>query len=231
MAKKRKKGQTQQGRVLTSTQKEMIVQAYALTGNKALVCRQLHLAPATVAKVIKEAETDLTLQKVRVSALEDVAGQVHGKTTEILNSITGEDMESGLIKINNADGTLKSVKAYGPSLMQKVTSAAILTDKLKVIQETKAAITQDHAADPTALPLPGDMQEALKQIGQRVKRLRVLDVQFADHHPELASQVQDAAHKASLNEDIEEADYEELDFDNPVSAGDGMQPDADESAA
>jgi len=205
----------QQGRKLTQLQREMIVQTYAITGNQAEVARQMHISTQSVAKVLKEAESDLALQKARTRALDEVAGRVHGKAVEIIDSISPDDIESGLIKKYDDEGNLVSAKGYGPSLMQKVTSAAILTDKLKVIEETKKAIAQDHEGDPTKMPLPGDMQAALKQIGERVQRLRILDVQFAEHQPEIAQKVQEVAHKASLNEDIVDADYEELDFDNP----------------
>jgi hypothetical protein len=135
---------------------------------------------------------------------------------EILDSIGPDDIESGLIKKYDDEGNLVSAKGYGPSLMQKVTSAAILTDKLKVIEETKQAINKDHGQDAMALPMPQDIESALLAIGDKVKRLRIMDVQFQDKAPELAAKVQDAAHRASLNEQIDEAVYEELDFDNPL---------------
>lgn len=204
------------GRALTQLQRETIVQAYAITGNKAQVARDLHISYPSIIKVLREAESDRTLQEARRRALDDVAGRVHGKTVEILDSIGPQDIESGLIKTFDAEtGELKAVKAYGPSLMQKVTSAAILTDKLKVIEDTKAALSEDSSKDPNAMPLPQDMQTALRMISERVKRLRIIDVQLADNNPELVSQLQDVAHRASLNDNIEEADYEELDFDNP----------------
>jgi hypothetical protein len=215
--KRRKKGTkgSRQGKQLTPTQEEMVIQAYAVTGNKSQVAKELGMSWPTVHRVVKKAETNLELQKARVRALESVAGQVHGKTVEILDSISPEDIESGLIKKFDDEGQLVSAKGYGPSLMQKVTSAAILTDKLKVIEETKSAIMQDRGDDAGALPMPQDIESALRAIGDKVKRLRVMDVQFHDKAPEVAAKVQDAAHRASLNKDIEEASYEELDFDNP----------------
>ena len=211
MASKKRKS----NRKLTQTQKEMIVQTFAFTGNKSEVVRATGYSYPTVLKVIQEAESNKELQKARLSALEDVAGRVHGKTTDILDSIGPEDYEFGLIKKFNDDGELISAKSYGPSLMQKVTSAAILTDKLKVIEETKNAILSDGGDTSGAMPLPGDLQGALKMLGEKVKSLRILDVQFADNNPEAADKVQEVAHKASLNDNLEDADYEDLDFDNP----------------
>lgn len=206
---------TQQGRKVSPVQEEMIVQQYSLCGNMAEVARQMGLSYPVISRVIKAAEKTPALQQARSRALEDIAGRVHKKTDDILESITPEDMESGLIKTFDKEGRLIAAKSYGPSLMQKVTSAAILTDKLKVIQETKNALLQDQAADPNGLPLPGDVRTALKQIGDRVKRLRVIDIQLADNQPELANKIQEVAHKASLDEGIEDAEFEELDFDNP----------------
>lgn len=204
------------GRPLTALQKESIVQTYALSGNKREVARQLGVSYPTVLRVLKEAENDTQLQKARARAMEDLAGKVQAKTNEVLESITPEDMESGLIKKYDDDGNLVSVRGYGPSLMQKVTSAAILTDKMKVIQETKQVLEADRSQDPHALPLPGDVQAAIRQIGERVKRLQILDIQFADKNPEVTTKLQDIAARASLDERIEDADFQELDFDNPT---------------
>jgi transposase-like protein len=219
MARKRKspsnpRGQYR-GKPMTGLQKESIVQTYALCGNKREVARQLGVSYPTVLRVLKDAENDTQLQKARSRAMEDLAGKVQAKTNEVLESITPEDMESGLIKKYDDDGNLVSVKGYGPSLMQKVTSAAILTDKMKVIQETKQVLESDRSQDPTALPLPQDVQAAVKQIGERVKRLQILDIQFHDRNPEVAEKLQEVAVKASLDERITDADFEELDFDNP----------------
>ena len=221
MARRKKKtGAITRGRAVSQLQKEMIVQAYALCGNKSQVAREMSCAINTVNKVLKQAETDKSLQKARVSALEDVAGQVHGKTREIIESIGATDLESGLIKTyadkDNPD-RLTSVKAYGPSLLQKVTSAAILTDKLKVIEETKRAIMEDNESGPgDQMLLPSTVQDSLRLLGKKIKSLKMIDVQFADKHEDTVSKVQEVAQKAELHKDIEEADYEELDFDNPI---------------
>ena len=216
MAKKRRipKG-SQQGRPVSQKQREEIVQSYAICGNKSQVAREMQLSRPTVVKVLHEAETDTSLQVARARALEQIQGRMHGTAERIIESITPEDLESGLIRKFDDDGVLVSVKSYGPSLMQKITSAAILTDKLKVLQETKQMLTDGKHEGPMGMPLPQDVDEALKQIGDRVRRLRILDVQFDDKHPEVVDRVQEVAHRASLNEQAEDADYEELDFDNP----------------
>lgn len=217
LSKKTKNGAFTKGRAVTQFQKEMIVQAFALCGNKSEVARQMGCSDNTVRNVIRLAESDKTLQKARLSALEDVAGQVHGKTNEIIQSIGPQDLESGLIKTYEKDDPtkLKAVKAYGPSLLQKVTSAAILVDKIKAVEETKALITAGGEGEGEQLMLPQDIQGALKVLGPKIKRIRMLDVQFNTTHEETANRVQEVALKAELSKDIDEADYEDLDFDNP----------------
>ena len=217
MAKKSKNTAIRRGRALTQLQKEMIVQSFALCGNKSQVAREMGCSQGTVQRVVKEATLNRDLQAARTAALEDVAGQLHGKTVEVINSITPEDMESGLIKKFAKDDPKKlvSVRAYGPSLLQKVTSAAILTDKLKVVEETKRAILADSGDGHQGLPLPGTIQESLRLVGAKIKRLRILDVQFDNKHEDTANKVQEVAHAASLNDNVEDADIEDIDWDNP----------------
>ena len=217
LGKKSKQHPFTKGRAVTQFQREMIIQAFALCGNKSEVARQMGCSDNTVRNVIKAAEADRSLQKARLSALEDVAGQVHGKTNEIIESIGPQDLESGLIKTyDKEDPTkLKAVKAYGPSLLQKVTSAAILVDKIKAVEETKTLITSGGEEEAGQLMLPQDIQGALKLLGTKIKRIRMLDVQFNSKHEETASKVQEVAHKAELHPEVEDADFEDLDFDNP----------------
>jgi len=218
VSKKSNKSAIGRGKALTQLQREMIIQAYALCGNKSQVSREMGCSASTVNNVIRDAQLDRSLQQARTGALEDVAGKLHGKTTEIMDSITPEDMESGLIKKHDDDGKLISVKAYGPSLLQKVTSVAILTDKLKVVEDTKQALIGDTSQDPLSMPAPENVQQALKQLGVKIKSLRMIDIQFDRNNAEVAQKVQDIAAAAELNKNVDEADYEDLqpiDFDNP----------------
>lgn len=204
---------------ISQAKKEMIVQVFAICGNKAQTARELGISQPTVYKTLKEAETNRELQKARTRALDELAGQVHGKTVEIMESISPTDLESGRELIRNEEGQVVRKVEWGPSLLQKVTAAAILTDKCKVIEETKAAIAQDASTGEGGMPLPGTVQESLRQLGQRIKRLRVLDVQFDAKQPELTQKLQDTVAAAEVHPDCEEADYEEIkldDFDNPM---------------
>ena len=219
MAKKPRK----RGKQITTTQKELVVQAFALTGNKSQVCRDLNLSRPSVIKILKEAETNKELQKARTRALDALAGQVHGKTNEIINSISPVDLESGLQLRRNADGEVVDKVAWGPSLLQKVTAAAILTDKIKIIEETKAAINADAGSGhDCGMPLPGTVQESLRLLGRKVKRIKAFDIQFEANQPDMSQRIQDTVAEAEVHPDIQEADYEELSldsFDNPSKAG------------
>ena len=219
MARKPRK----RGKPVTQTQRELVVQAYALTGNKSQVVRDIGLSRPTVIKILKEAETNKELQKARTRALDSLAGQVHGKTTEILDSIGPQDLESGLQLRRNAEGEVIGKVAWGPSLLQKVTAAAILTDKVKVVEETKAAINADAGAGgDIGLPLPSTVQESLRMLGRKVKRIKAFDIQFESNQPEMTQRIQDTIAEAEVHPEVEEADYEELtmdSFDNPTQAG------------
>ena len=161
------------------------------------------------------------MQVARKRALDELAGQVHGKTHEILESISPSDLESGRQLFHDEEGRVTRKVEWGPSLLQKVTAAAILTDKVKVIEETKAVLEADPGAGQTGLPLPGTVQESLRLLGAKLKRIRVLDVQFDSKQPELSERLQNTVTEAALHPEVENADYEEIskpitmdDFDN-----------------
>ena len=210
------------GKQISNHTKELCVQAYALSGNKSQVARDLNLSRPSVVKIIRESETNRELQKARKRALDDMAGQVHGKATEIIESIAPVDLESGRELRRNGEGQVIGKVEWGPSLLQKVTAAAILTDKIKIIEETKQALLADNESGQGGLPLPSSVQESLRLLGAKIKRIKVLDVQFESKQPELTERLQDTVAAAEAHPDIEEADYEEIqfdDFDNPGGSG------------
>ncbi|KPJ95867.1 MAG: hypothetical protein AMJ55_02960 [Gammaproteobacteria bacterium SG8_15] len=196
--------------------KELILQTYAVCGNQRMTAERNGVCVRTVKNVLVEAEKNSELQKVRARAVEGLAGRVHGKAQEIIDSIAPQDIESGREFIRDGNGNLQRVVQWGPSLMQKVTSAAILTDKLKVLEDIKSDL-RGGSPESSGMPLPSNVDEALRRIASKVKRLRILDVQFEDKHQETAVKLQDAATRAGLSEDmIEEAEIEPIiDLDNP----------------
>ncbi len=199
---------------MTPVEIEMVVQAYALTGNKAKVARDLSCSPSTVAKIIKEATLNKDLQAARTNTLNDLAGRVHGKTIDILESITPSDMESGRQLRRNANGEIIGKTEWGPSLLQKVTAAAILTDKTKIIEETKAALNADQAGGEQGLMLPSTVQSALRMLGSKISRIKGFEIQFEDKHQDLTQRIQDTVAAAEASPHVEEADYEEISLDD-----------------
>lgn len=216
LAQKLPKG-TRKGQNIGFDEHEEILQLFAVTGNKTEVARKMGITRQTVANHVRRAEEEGRLAKVRERALTELAGRVHGKALQVLDSITPADMESGRLPIRDRDGNLVGYRQYGPSLMQKVTSAAILTDKIKVLQDCRQDLENAANTGVAALPIPENVQDALGQIKQRISRLRILDLQFENKNPETASKLQDIAAQAGLQDEAIPADFEELDFDNPAS--------------
>jgi aminoglycoside phosphotransferase len=187
---------TKSGRQLTEIQRETILQVYAITGNKSETARQLGVSESTVYKLIKEAsKAPAALREARAQATEELAGRVHAKAEMVLDSITPADLETGRIEQYDEHGNLTNIKLWGPTLLQKVTSVAVLTDKTKVLSELREGLRATHDIGANSMPLPQDVDTALRQIAQKVKRLRLLDVQFEDNPaapPDLTQKLQDA---------------------------------------
>lgn len=187
---------TKSGRPLTEIQRETVLQVYAVTGNKSETARQLGVSESTVYKLIKEAsKAPAKLREARAQATEELAGRVHSKAEMILDSITPADLESGRIEQYDEDGRLTNIKLWGPTLLQKVTSVAVLADKTKVLSELREGLRSTHDTGTDSMPLPQDVDTALRQIAQKVKRLRLLDVQFESNPanpPDLTEKLQEA---------------------------------------
>ena len=212
--KKAPKG-TRQGAPLSDMEREMLVQQYAVCGNQRMVARNMGIGVKTVYNVLKEARTNTKLQKARAQAVEELAGKAHSKSLEMLESITPADMESGLIDIHDQHGNLVQRRQYGPSLLQKTTSLAIMVDKQAVLASMQRDL-EETSVDVAGIPLPQDVNAAIKRIGTQLKRIRVLDLHFDTKQTDTAQRVQEVAQKVGLDlENATEAEVEELDLDNP----------------
>lgn len=217
--KKRKhpRGQNH-GRELSPAQQELVVQTFAVTNNVRETARQCRISEKTAHKYIKKAVPS-EIQAARIEATKALAGKVHSKTVAIIDSISPEDLESGRIPIygpvDEATGERPIIgyRQYGPTLMQKVTSAAILTDKLKILHEMEALLGQ--GTNNGELLIPGDIKSLVAGIRGKVKSLSILNLRFAEDNPELSQKVQETLARA---EAALPADAEVLDFDNPEGA-------------
>jgi len=167
----------QKGRKLTTAQIEAIHQVYATCGNMAEVARVLRISKGTVNKYLRKID-DAEVVELRAKAQRELAGKIHYKAHEIIDSITPEDMAKA-------------------SLLQKTTSAAIFVDKEAVINANERALT---GGEQTSTLLTPQTVEALRSsIKGQLSRLRIVDVQFENKNPDLAEQV---ASKLAAAEDI-----------------------------
>lgn len=222
MAKKRGPGRPpkpvpagkQQGKALDLVKKEQVRQTFMLTGNKRETARQCGVSVKTVYNVLQEAE-DPEASRNRAMLAQQLATKTHIKAEQILDSISGEDFESGYLR--DEQGNLVFDKQgrpifQGPTLNQKVVSAAIMVDKLGVIEQYRQNVLGENG--PTQLMLPEDIQSLKSGIASKVKKLRVMDIEFGDSEAdqkrdELLRQAQQEIERA------EEIEAIELDFDNP----------------
>ena len=81
--------------------------------------------------------------------------------------------------------------------MQKVTAAAILIDKAKVLADVTAALSEGVQEGDALVPAP---ESLLRSIVGKVKSLKILDVRFQEDHPDLAQKAQAALELAQVVE-------------------------------
>ena len=203
-----------QGKPLSPTEKEWIRQTFLITQNKAETARKCGITPVTVDRVLKKlaTETDVSIREATRQSTIAITGKVHHHVDEILESIRPGDLESGKMDKRDAEGKKIGEYTWGPSLMQKVTAAAILTDKLPVLAQYQQAVSEDVASG--GLMMPGDVSALMSGIKSKLKSLTVLNVQFADDNPGLSQKVQDAMTMAEIIPDTP-PEIVPHDFDNP----------------
>ena len=200
------------GRQLSPAKVEAIIQTYAVTNNVRDTANRHHITEKTAHKYIKLAVPSEVLA-ARQKAIRELAGKTHITALNIIESISPEDLVSGRIPIRGTGNEIVGYRHYGPTLMQKVTSAAILTDKLEVLQNIEAALKDGQAQGE--LILPGDVKTLVQGIRSQVKRLTILDIQFNDKNKDLSKRVQEKLEEVEALADVQPAEYEELNFDNP----------------
>jgi len=202
------------GKTLDPVKKEQIRQTFMLTNNKQETARQCNVSIKSVYNVLNEAE-DPQAAANRAMLAQNLATKAHVKAEQIFDSITEKDFESDYLR--DEDGNLVFDKQgrpifMGPTLNQKTVSAAILIDKLNVIEQYRQAVQGNDGG--ASLLLPEDIQALKDGIASKVKKLRVLDVEFGDSEADLRAK--DLLNKAQAELDkAEEIEAIELDFDNP----------------
>jgi DNA-binding CsgD family transcriptional regulator len=204
------------GKQLTPIEQEIVRQTYLVTGNMAETGRQLDLDSRTVAKYVKN-QTDPEMDAARRRSALSLAGQVQTRAVEIIDSIGPDDLESGYLRDEQGE-YIKDRNGrpifLGPTLNQKVLSAAILTDKLPVLESYRKSIGED--AHQGLMITPETVRGLVDGIKTKIKNISVLNVEFAeDALASRAEKLMDQAQEAiQAEEEFENADYEILDFDN-----------------
>ncbi len=213
MGRKRKVRGLQKGKAISPKQKEQMLQLYSVEGNYTEVARLMRLSVGCVTKHIKAAlrEPDPEIVAARQRTARELAGKTHYTATRIIDSIGDHDIESGSIKVNHPEtGELQRIITYGPSLMQKVTAAAILTDKLRVLADYEAALGGEQSEG--RLLMPQDVAGLISGIRSKVKSLSVFNVQFENDNPDLSQRVQQKLEEAEAIE-VEAKEITVDDFD------------------
>jgi len=193
------------GKALSVVDREIVLQAFAVSGSRKKVCEVVGLSYMTVCKIVQEARKDTSLAKARANAGEALAGKIHDRALLALDNLTPADFKTTRIELHDKDGNLTGIKEIGPSLMQKVTALAILVDKEAAISQHIATL-REAAGGSTGIPLPSDVQSTIDAIRTRVSRLRILDVQFDQQAPDLAQRIV----AATAARDIVDAEVEDV---------------------
>lgn len=214
---------TKRGRPLTPLQKELILQVYFTKGTIAGTARECGISIATAHRVITEANNDPALLAGRARALDSLAGQVHDVAERVVQSIAPEELETSFHAKSGPQGNFIGWSTRGPSLKDKAFAIGVLTDKLKILQAARHELLnpQDSGLDDgqRIMMFPQSVAEARSLIAQKVKRLRIMDVEFRVGDEDTTKRVDQLAQKAKLT-DQEIADADESQPD-PVSLFDG----------
>lgn len=215
--KPRPRGQ-QKGKALSPVQKEQIRQTFMLTSNKRETARLCSVSEKSVYNVLNEPE-DPEVVKNRARAANALSTKVHAKADQILNNITEEDFQSGYLRDDEGELVFDRQGRpiwMGPTLNQKVVGAAIMVDKLPVLEQFRQQLEGDQGG-MGELMTPESIKALTSGIQGKLKNLRFLSVEFRDSPQEKAAE--ELLAKAQQEIEAEEAEFEDipLDFDNPGS--------------
>lgn len=195
---------------LTRLQKELIAQTHAACGSINATSRELGVSAITVSKVLREAEEDFGLQRARGRAIEALAGKATEQAERVLGSIEDDELQSATLPTYHPNGTFKSMQELGPGIVGKARAFGVFVDKIALLQQARQATLPGSSnasqEGEMGLLLPQSVEEAKRQIAQKVRRLRIVDISF--NEGETGQRINDLASRANVREqDIEDADY------------------------
>lgn len=211
--KRRKRGllANRRNHNLTPLQEELVCQTHAACGSISATVRETGLAYNTVQRVLAKAENDLRLQSARGRALEELAGKASAQAEKVLGSIEDEELTSTTVPNFHQNGTLSKYQELGPGLVGKTRAFGILADKIALLQQARRAtlpVSSDpaHHGGEAGLLLPQTIEETRRLIAQKVRRLRIVDMEF--DQGATGQRVSELTKKAGVSDqDIAEADY------------------------
>ena len=205
---------------LTTAQKEVILQIYFTTGTIAGTARKCGCASQTIKNVIQTALQDPALVAGRARALDSLAGKVHEVAERVIDSISPGELDTSYDPKCGPTGNFTGWALKGPSLRDKALAISAMADKLRILQAARSDLLNPQAgvigeADRIMM-FPQSVAEARNLIAQKVKRLRILDMEF---HAIPNDRIDQLAHNAKVSEaDILQATVVDID---PVSVFDG----------
>lgn len=198
-------------RSLTPLQEELVCQTHAACGSINATVKTLGINYRTVQKVLQKAENDLRLQTARGRALEELAGKATEQAERILGSIDDDELQSRTLDTFHPNGRFAKVQEVGPGLVGKTRAFGVLADKIALLQQARRStlpVNHDDTGygNESGLLLPQSIEETRRLIAQKVRRLRIVDVEF--DKGETGQRVSELTRRANLtSQDIEEADY------------------------
>lgn len=201
------------GRALGPVKKEQIRQTFLLTGNKKETARLTGVSYKSVYNVLQEPE-EPEVRANREAAARQLSSKVHVEADRILSSVAAEDLDGHYLMTEDGDYRFDKQGRpiwVGPTLNQKIVGAAILLDKLPVIEKYRQEL--DSSGNEIMIMAPETVEGMVTGIKQKIARLRVLDVSFEGSEAE-----QKAEELLQKAQNEIEAEFEEVkmeDFDNP----------------
>lgn len=190
-----------QGHRLTPAQKESILRSYHLHGSYHRVAKIMGISDVTVKRVVLETQLDPAFAHVRAQAFDEMAGKVAAITDQVVESIQPGELVTTHHQVHDACGNLLRVVTEGPSLKDKALAIGILLDKQAVLQQAKSKAIEAGKGNQSGqgLLLPESVEEMRHLLAQKVKSLRIMDVQF--DNSELGQQVKTTLKKVGITED------------------------------
>ena len=192
---------------LTDIDREVIMQLYASTGSMREAARRFGCCEATARTVINAKMRDPHALAGRARALDEMAGKVHAVADRVIDSIAPSELESEWTPKQSADGAFTGWSLRGPSLRDKVAAVGVLADKVRLLNAARFEAlsgtignTIGSSEADLALMYPASIDDARRLIAQKVRRLRILDVEFHVDDPNTSARISELAQTAKIED-------------------------------